>query len=60
VATIKEYARAGLLDEMHVPQVPVLLGAGERVFDGDAFAGYEVVEFVASAAVAHYRLARKS
>jgi dihydrofolate reductase len=60
VATIKEYARAGLLDEMHVPQVPVLLGAGERVFDGDAFAGYEVVELVASAAVAHYRLARKS
>jgi len=60
MATIKEYARAGLLDEMHVAEVPVLLGAGERVFDGDAFAGYEVVEFVASAGVAHYRLARKS
>jgi dihydrofolate reductase len=59
VATIRDYARAGLLDEMHVAEVPVLLGAGERLFDGDAFSRYEVVEFVPSAAVAHYRLARK-
>jgi dihydrofolate reductase len=60
VATIKEYARAGLIDELHVAEVPILLGAGERLFDGDAFSGYAVVEFVPSAAVAHYRLARKS
>jgi dihydrofolate reductase len=56
VATIKEYVRAGLVDEVHVAQVPILLGAGERLFDGDAFTGYKVVEFVQSDAVAHYLL----
>jgi dihydrofolate reductase len=59
VATIKEYARAGLADEVHVAQVPLLLGAGERLLDGDAFAGYWVVEFVPSETVAHYRLERR-
>jgi dihydrofolate reductase len=60
VATIKDYVRAGLVDEVHVAQVPLLLGAGERLLVGDAFAGYEVVEFVPSDAVAHYRLERHS
>jgi dihydrofolate reductase len=59
VTTIKEYVRAGLVDEVHVAQVPLLLGAGERLFAGDAFAGYEVVEFVPSERVAHYRLERR-
>jgi len=59
-ATVREYLRAGLVDEMHVPVVPVLLGSGERVFDGleNLPAGYECVEFAASPAVAHMRLAR--
>jgi dihydrofolate reductase len=32
-ATIQQYLRAGLIDEMHVAIVPVLLGSGERLFD---------------------------
>jgi dihydrofolate reductase len=56
VSTIQQYLRAGLVDELHVAMVPVLLGAGERLFD-QAY-GYECVELVASPAVAHIRLAK--
>jgi dihydrofolate reductase len=61
VATIQQYLRAGLVDEMHVVIVPVLLGSGERLFDhfdGAGPQGYRCVEFVASPSVAHVRLAR--
>ncbi len=34
VATIREYLRAGLIDEMHLAVVPALLGAGEQLFAG--------------------------
>jgi dihydrofolate reductase len=34
VATIKQYLRAGLIDEMHIAVAPVLLGAGENLFAG--------------------------
>jgi dihydrofolate reductase len=59
-ATIREFLRAGLLDELHLAVVPTLLGRGERLFDGTDVAaqGYECVELVASASVAHVRLAR--
>jgi dihydrofolate reductase len=59
-ATIQQYLRAGLVDEMHVAIVPILLGGGERLFDhldGNPF-GYDSVEFVSSPSVAHVRLAR--
>jgi dihydrofolate reductase len=62
VATVQQYLRAGLIDELHVPIVPVLLGGGERLFDhvdGSAD-GYEVVDLVSSPAVAHARLQRRS
>ena len=57
-ATVREYLRAGLLDELHVAVVPVLLGGGERLFDGlgDALDGWRSVEFASSTAVAHVRL----
>jgi dihydrofolate reductase len=58
VSTIQQYLRAGLIDEMHVPVVPVLLGGGERLFP-DGLEGYEVTEMVQSPAVAHFRIARK-
>jgi dihydrofolate reductase len=60
-STVRQYLRAGLVDELHVPVAPVLLGAGERLFDdlGDALNGYEC-EIVNSASVAHFRLARRS
>jgi dihydrofolate reductase len=60
VGTIQQYLRAGLIDELHVPIVPVLLGGGERLFDqvDGAADRYECVEFVSSPAVAHVLLAR--
>ena len=59
-ATVREYLRAGLLDELHVAVVPVLLGGGVRLFDdlGDAIDGWRSVEFTPSASVAHVRLRR--
>ncbi len=62
-ATIQEYLRAGLIDDLHVVLVPVLLGRGERLFDhldgnpGWGPDAYECVEFVSSPAVAHLRFA---
>ena len=32
-ATIRQYLRAPLIDEMHLAIVPVLIGGGERLFD---------------------------
>jgi dihydrofolate reductase len=61
VATIQQYLRAGLVDELHLAIVPVLLRSGERLFDhfdGGGPEGYACVEFVASPSVAHVRLAR--
>jgi dihydrofolate reductase len=53
--TIRQFLREGLLDELHLAISPVLLGAGERLFDGvDMRAlGYECVEFVASEKATH-------
>jgi dihydrofolate reductase len=61
-ATVNQYLRAGLVDELHLAIVPVLLGSGERLFENlDATAlGYECVQAVASPAVAHAVLARNA
>jgi dihydrofolate reductase len=61
VATVQQYLRAGLIDELHLAIAPVLLAGGERLFDhlDDSTDGYEVVELVSSPAVVHARLARK-
>lgn len=60
VATVQEYLRAGLVDELHLVIVPILLGGGERLFDrlDGGPHGYRCTEFVASPSVAHVRLAR--
>jgi dihydrofolate reductase len=59
-ATIQQYLRAGLVDELHLAIVPTLLGGGERFFEhlGGGPALYECVEFVNSGSVAHARLVR--
>ncbi len=59
-ATIRQYLRASLIDEMHVAIVPVLLGSGERLFDdlGPSTANYRCVEHVCSPAVTHVRIAQ--
>jgi dihydrofolate reductase len=60
-STIRQYLRAGLIDQMHLAFVPMLLGGGERVFDqpGDADR-YECVGFVPTDAAIHARFARTS
>jgi dihydrofolate reductase len=59
-STVRQYLRAGLLDELHVVVVPVLLGSGERLFGGlgAALDGWDCVEFAPSATVTHIRLRR--
>jgi dihydrofolate reductase len=57
----QEYLKARLVDEMLISQVPVLLGAGERLFDGvDDLDGLALVETVAEPNVTHLRFERKS
>jgi len=60
-ATIRQYLRAGLVDEMHVAVSPILLGAGEHLLaDLDLPAlGYRCIERAASAGAAHYVLAKR-
>jgi dihydrofolate reductase len=57
-ATVQQYLRAGLIDDLHLAIVPILLGNGERLFDhlDGGPDGYECVEFVSSPAVTHVRL----
>jgi dihydrofolate reductase len=59
-ATVQQYLRAGLIDDLHLVIVPILLGGGERLFDhlDGAVDGYECVEMVGSLAVTHIRLSR--
>jgi dihydrofolate reductase len=55
VATIRQFLQAGLVDEVHLAVAPVLLGAGERLFDGlDLPAlGYAVTGHVATPNATH-------
>jgi dihydrofolate reductase len=60
-STIRQYLRAGLVDEMHLAYSPLLLGSGERLWsdlDG-APEGYEIAEFVGTPAALHVRFVRK-
>ena len=59
-STIRQYLRAGLVDEMHVAVSPILLGAGEPLFEGiDLRAlGYDVKEHVTTEAAMHLVVGR--
>ena len=58
--TIHQYLLAGLIDELHIAIAPVLLGRGERLFDGVDLraSGYECVQFVGSEKATHVVLRR--
>jgi dihydrofolate reductase len=60
-ATVQEYLRAGLVDELHLAIVPILLGGGERLFDhlDGCPEGLECAELVSSPRVAHVLLVRR-
>lgn len=59
-ATIRQYLRARLVDELHLAVSPVLLGAGEPLFEGLDLVtlGYRVTEHVPSPAATHVVIAR--
>ena len=61
VSVIQQYLRQRLVDEMHIAIAPVLLGAGERLFDGvDLPAlGYACTKHVATSQATHIILSRQ-
>jgi dihydrofolate reductase len=61
VATIREYLRAGLIDELHLALRPVLLGSGESLLEGlDLPAlGYEAGESIAGERATHVFLRKR-
>jgi len=60
--TIRQYLRAGLIDELHIAISPVLLGRGEPLFEGIDLRtlGYKCVESAASEKATHVVLRRQA
>jgi dihydrofolate reductase len=54
-STVNQYLAAGHLDELFLHIAPVVLGAGERLFDGVGDPRLEPVEVIASPVVTHVR-----
>ncbi|HMW22215.1 MAG TPA: dihydrofolate reductase family protein [Burkholderiaceae bacterium] len=61
VNVIQQYLRLRLIDELHIAVSPLLLGAGERLFDGVNLPalGYACTQQVASARATHVLLRRQ-
>lgn len=61
VSTVRQYLRAGLIDELHLAIRPVLLGDGEKLLDGIDMRslGYECVRFVPGERAAHVFLRKR-
>jgi dihydrofolate reductase len=59
-ATVRQYLRLGLIDELNLHIVPITIGSGERLFDDVGDLVFEPVEVKGSSAVTHvrYRLVR--
>jgi dihydrofolate reductase len=62
VATIQQYLRAGLIDEMHLAISPTVLGSGESLFAGiDALKlGYQCTAHVPTPNATHVVLTRRN
>jgi dihydrofolate reductase len=61
VATIQQYLRARLIDELHLAIAPVLLGSGERLFSADidlVSLGYRCTKHAATDKATHIVLQR--
>ncbi len=58
---IREFLAAGLVDVLHVVQVPIVLGRGVRLWDGleGIESGYEVEQVSAPSGVTHITFARR-
>ena len=61
VATIRQFLRAGLVDELHLAFAYTLLGKGESLFDGIDLAalGYEVTAHTATDRALHVTIVKK-
>ncbi len=61
MATVRQYLRSALIDELHLTISPVLLGSGEHLLTGiDApKLGYQCTEHVATANATHVVLAKR-
>jgi dihydrofolate reductase len=61
VATIRQYLRAGLIDEMHLAISPILLGSGEHLLAGidAAKLGYQCSEHVPTTNATHVVLRKR-
>jgi dihydrofolate reductase len=61
VATIRQYLRAGLIDDLHLAMSPVLLGSGEHLFEGLDLPklGYRRSEHVPTAGATHIVLTKQ-
>jgi dihydrofolate reductase len=55
VSTIRQYLNAGLVDDIELSISPLLLGAGERLFDGVEGVELEQVRAVEAPGVTHIR-----
>jgi dihydrofolate reductase len=62
VATIRQYLRAGLVDEMHLAISPALLGCGEHLLSGIDLPklGYQCAEHVPTPSATHVVLTRRA
>jgi dihydrofolate reductase len=62
VATIRQYLRAGLIDEMHLAMSPVLFGAGESLLEGidAAKLGYQCTERISTPNATHFTITKRT
>jgi dihydrofolate reductase len=62
VSTIRQFLRAGLIDELHLAVRPVLLGSGEHLFSGIDLRslGYESARHVAGERAMHVFLRKRT
>jgi len=58
VATIQQYLRAGLIDELHLVFRPILMGTGENLFAGINLSelGYRCTEHVSTETALHVKI----
>jgi dihydrofolate reductase len=54
-SVVRQYLAAGLLDELYLHVVPIVLGAGERIFDDVGDLVLQPVKVVASPTVTHLK-----
>jgi dihydrofolate reductase len=62
VATIQQYLRARLIDELHLAVRPILMGSGENLFAGIDMAklGYRSTEHVSTEQAIHVKLRKEA